>query len=65
MNPCGHIESEKTRIQKKRQFFIDNMKCLFEHSHLYPMISRKGKYISGKLYNHTKEKFIKKWRVGI
>ena len=25
------------------------------------MIARNGKYIPGKLYNNTKQKFIKKW----
>ena len=47
MNPYDHLESEKTIIDKKRQFFIDNKKCLCEHGGLHPMIARKGKYTPG------------------
>ena len=59
MNPVEHFKSEKTRIENKRQFLIDNRKNLCEHGGLHPMISRKEKYIADKVYNTTKEKFIK------
>ena len=61
MNPVEHLESEKTRKDNKRQFLINNRQTLCEHGGLHKMISRKGKYIPGKVYNYTKEKFIKKW----
>ena len=41
---------------------IDNKKYLCEHGDLYKMISIKGKYILGNVYNHMKETFIKNWR---
>ena len=61
MNPVEHLESEKTIIENKRNKFIDNRKNLCEHGGFHPMIARKGKYISGKLYNSMKETFIKNW----
>ena len=54
MNPYEHLESEKTRIENKRQFLIDNRQNLCEHGGLHPMITRKGKYIPGKVYNSMK-----------
>ena len=38
---------------------IDNRQNLCEHGGLHPMIEKKGKYIPGKVYNYTKETFIK------
>ena len=61
MNPVEHLESEKTRIDKKSQFLIDNRQNLCEHGGLHPIIVQKGKYIPGKVYNSTKETFIKNW----
>ena len=55
MNPVEHLESGKTRLENKRQFLIDNRRNLCEHGGFHPMISRKGKYTPGKLYNSTKE----------
>ena len=46
MNPYDHIESGKTRMEKKRKFFIYNKQFLYEHDGLHPMIAIKGKYIS-------------------
>ena len=45
MNLYSHLESDKERIDKKIHFIIDNKQCTCDHSVLYPMISRKGKYI--------------------
>ena len=59
LKPFEHFESEKTRIEKKRQFLIDKRKKLCEHGGLHPMIPRKEKVIAGKVYNTTKETFIK------
>ena len=49
MNPYEHLESEKTRIEKKRNILIDNRKNLCEHFGLNKMIARKVKYIPGKV----------------
>ena len=49
MNPVKHLELEKTRIENKRQFLIDNRQNLCECGGLYPMISKKGKYIPDKV----------------
>ena len=51
MNPVEHLESGKTRIENKIQFFIDNREKLCKHGGLHPMISRKDIYIPGKVYN--------------
>ena len=59
MNPYEHLESEKTRIENKSRFFIDNRKNVCEHVGLNPMIGRKGKYIPGNVYITMKETFIK------
>ena len=61
MNPVEHLESEKTRIENKSQFLIDNSQNLCEHGCLHPMIARKGKYIPGNAYISMKENFIKNW----
>ena len=61
MNPVEHLESERTRIENKSQFLIDNRQQLCEHGGLHPMIARNSKYIPGKLYNYMKETFIKNW----
>ena len=58
----NHLESEKIIIEKKRQFLIDYKQCLCEHFVLHPMISRKGKYIPGNVYNNNKETFINNWQ---
>ena len=49
MKPVEYLESEKTGIENKSQFLIDNRKNLCEHGGLHPMIERKVKYIPGKL----------------
>ena len=59
MNPFDHLESEKTRIEKKINFLIDNKQLLCDHGGLHQLISRKGKYIPGNVYNNMKETFIK------
>ena len=59
MNPVEHLESEKTRIENESQFLIDNRQNLCENGGLHPMISRKVKYIPGKVYISMKGKFIK------
>ena len=59
MNPVEHLESEKTIIENKRQILINNRKNLCEHVGLHPMISKKRKYIPGKVYNYMKETFRK------
>ena len=59
MNCYDHLESEKTRIDNKRKFLIDNRQNLCEHGRLHPMISRKGKYVPVNVYMSMKETFIK------
>ena len=49
MNLYEHLKSEKTRMEKKRQFLIDPKQNLCEHVGLHPMITIKGKYIIGKI----------------
>ena len=49
MNPVEHLESEKTRIENKSQFLIDNWKKLCEYGGLHPIIARKEKYIPVKV----------------
>ena len=36
--PVEHLESEKTRIENKSEFLIDNRQNLCEHGGLHPMI---------------------------
>ena len=62
MNPYGHLESEQMRIVEKRNFLIDNIKCLCGHEFLHPMREIKGKYIPVNLYNKMKEIFMKYWK---
>ena len=38
---------------------MDNKPYLFEYGGFHPMIEKKGKYISGNVYNHMNETFIK------
>ena len=38
MNPVKHLESEKTRIENKSQFLIDNRQNLCEYSGLHPCV---------------------------
>ena len=45
MNPYEHLLSEKSGIENKSQFLINNKKHLCEHGDLHPMKARKGKYI--------------------
>ena len=45
MNPYGHLHSEKSRLENKSQFLINNKQNLCEHGSLHPMTARKGKYI--------------------
>ena len=40
MNPVEHLESEKTRIENKIIFLIDNRQKLCEHAGLHTMIAR-------------------------
>ena len=37
MNPYGYLESEQIRIDKNRQFIIENKECLCDRGFLYPM----------------------------
>ena len=60
-NPYENLEPGKTGIENKRQLFIDNRQNLCEHGGLHTIISRKEKYIPGKVYNTMKEIFIKNW----
>ena len=59
INPYEHLLSEKSRIENKSQFLIDNKQNLCEHGGLHPMTARKGKYIPGNVYIYMKETFIK------
>ena len=59
MNPYYHLESERTRIDEKIFFIIDNIKVFCDNGGLYPVKVRKGKYIPGNVYNQMKEIFIK------
>ena len=45
MNPYEHLLSEKSRIENKSQFSIDNKQHLCEHGGLHPMTAQKSKYI--------------------
>ena len=62
MNPYEHLQSEKTRIENKSRFFIDNRQNVCEHVGLNPMTALKVKYIPGNIYIYTKETFIKNWQ---
>ena len=53
MNSYVHLESEKLDSGKKT-VFIDNMQNLCQHGGLHPMITRKGRYILGNVYNTIK-----------
>ena len=59
MNPYEHLLSEKLRTKKKSQFLIDNKQHLCEHGGLYPITSRKGKYIPDSVYTSMKDTFNK------
>ena len=61
MNPYEHLQSEKTKIENKSRFLIDNRQNLCEHGGLHPMKARKGKYIPDNVYTSMKETFIKNW----
>ena len=58
MNRYEHLQSEKTRIENKSRFLIDNRQNLCEHVGLHTMTARKGKYIPGKVYNFMKETLL-------
>ena len=45
MNPYEHLLSEKSRIENKSQFFINDKQNLCEHGVLHPMTAWKVKYI--------------------
>ena len=62
MNLYEHLQSEKTRIENKSRFLIDNRQNLCEHGGLHPITALKGKYIPGNVYISMKEKFIKNWQ---
>ena len=59
MNPYENLQSEKTIIDNKSIFLIDNRQNLCEHGGLHPITARKGKYIPGNVYISMKETFIK------
>ena len=59
MNPYEHLQSEKTRIENKSRFLIDNRQNLCENGGLHPMTELKSKYIPVNAYISMKEKFIK------
>ena len=62
MNPYEHLLSEKSRIENKSRFLIDNKQNLCEHGGLHPMTARKGKYIPVNVYISMKDTFIKNWQ---
>ena len=62
MNPYEHLLSEKSRIENKSQFLIDNKQKLCEHGGLHPMTSQKGKYTPVNVYISIKDTFIKNWQ---
>ena len=62
MNPYEHLQSEKTIIENKSRFLIDNRQNLCEHGELHTMTAQKGEYIPGDVYISTKEKFINNWQ---
>ena len=62
MNPYEHLQSEKTRIEDKSQFLIDNRQNLCEHGGLHPMTARRGKYIPVNVYISMKDAFINNWQ---
>ena len=55
--PFWTFRTRKTRMENN--VLIDNRQKLCEHGVLHPMIATKGKYTPGKVYNTTKETFIK------
>ena len=59
MNPYEHLLSEKSRIENKSRFLIDNNQKLCEHGGLHPITARKGKYIPVSVYISMKDTFIK------
>ena len=59
MNPYEHLFSEKSRIENKSQFLIENKQNLCEHGGLHPMTARKSKYIPVNVYNSMKDTFKK------
>ena len=62
MNPYERLLSEKSRIENKSQFLIDNKQNLCKHGGLHPMTARKGKYIPVSLYISMKDTFINNWK---
>ena len=63
MNPYEHLLSEKSRIENKSQFLIDNKQSLCEHGGLNPMTARKGKYIPVNVYTSMKDTLKQKFAV--
>ena len=59
MNPYENLLSEKSRIENKSQFLIDNKQKSCEHGGLHPITARKGKYIPVNIYISMKYAFIK------
>ena len=59
MNPYEHLLSEKSRIENKIQFLIDNKQNLCEHGGLHPMTAQKGKYTPVNVYIYMKDSFEK------
>ena len=59
MNPYEHLQSEKSIIENKSRFLIENKQNLCEHGGLHPMTAQKGKYTPGNVYIDKKETFIK------
>ena len=57
MNPYEHLLSEKSRIENKSQFLVDNKQNLFEYGVLHQMTALKGKFIPFTAYIYMKDKF--------
>ena len=63
MNPYEHLLSEKSIIENKSQFLIDNKQYLWEHGGLHPMTARKGIYMPVDIYISMKDTFKTKLAV--
>ena len=61
IDPYDHLDSEKNRRYKNRQFIFYNKECLCDHDLLHPTKTRKGKYIQIKFYNKIKQLWIRDW----
>ena len=59
MNPYEHLLSEKSRIENKSQFLVDNKQNLCEHGGVHKMTAQKGKYIPVNVYIYMEDFFLK------